>query len=187
LKDKPEILRRVQVQAKAPLKDATAVNTTRWELYRRLQMTGLPIELGSGGLTKYNRQTREIEKSHWTDAVCVGESTPQRLLLKGVRPLIIRAKGHGIRQRCRPDKYGFPKAHAPKAKCFLGFQTGDVVKANVPSGKYAGIYEGRIAIRFRPCFVLQLTTQKFDVHPKYLKTLHKTDGYEYQTKVDINR
>jgi hypothetical protein len=41
--------------------------------------------------------------------------------------------------------------------------------------------ESRIAIRFRPSFVLQLPNQKFDVHPKYLKTIHKADGYEYQS------
>ena len=49
---KPEILKRIKDQAKRPLKDATAVNATRWELYRRLQATGLPVETGSGGRTK---------------------------------------------------------------------------------------------------------------------------------------
>ena len=180
LKKKPEVLKRVLAQAKTPLKDAAAVNATRWELHRRLQAIGLPVEIGSGGRTKFNRKTRGIEKSHWTDAACVGASTPERLLLNGVKPLIVKAKGHGTRQRCRPDKYGFPKAHAPKAKFFQGFQTGDIVKADVISGKYAGLYVGRIAIRFRPSFVLQLPTQKFDVHPKYLKTIHQADGYEYQ-------
>ncbi|MBD2181529.1 RNA-guided endonuclease IscB [Aerosakkonema funiforme] len=180
LQKKPEVLKRVLAQAKAPLKDAAAVNATRWELYRRLQTTGLPLEAASGGRTKFNRKTRGIEKSHWTDAACVGESTPEKLLLKGVKPLIVKAKGQGTRQRCRPDKYGFPKAHAPKAKFFQGFQTGDIVKADILSGKYTGKYIGRIAIRFRPSFVLQLPTQKFDVHPKYLKTIHKADGYEYQ-------
>ncbi|MGA9378704.1 MAG: RNA-guided endonuclease IscB [Phormidium sp.] len=180
LKKKPEVLRRVLAQAKAPLKDAAAVNATRWELYRRLLLTRLPVEVGSGGRTKFNRKIRGIEKSHWTDAACVGYSTPERLLLNGVKPLIVKAKGHGTRQRCRPDKFGFPKAHAPKAKFFQGFQTGDIVKANVPCGKYAGLYVGRIAIRFRPSFILQLPTQKFDVHPKYLKTIHQADGYEYQ-------
>ena len=34
---KTELLRHVLAQAKAPLKDATAVNTTRWELHLRLQ------------------------------------------------------------------------------------------------------------------------------------------------------
>ncbi len=181
LKKKPEVLKRILAQAKAPLKDAAAVNATRWELYRRLQLTDLPVEVGSGGRTKFNRKTRGLEKQHWTDAACVGISTPEKLLLKGVKPLIVKAKGHGTRQRCRPDKYGFPKAHAQGAKYFQGFQTGDIVKADILSGKFAGSYIGRIAIRFRPSFVLQQPERKFDVHPKYLKTIHKADGYEYQS------
>ncbi len=181
LKKKPKVLKQVLAQAKVPLKDATAVNATRGELYRRLQSTGLPVEVGSGGRTKFNRKVRGLQKTHWADAVCVGASTPERLLIQGINPLLIAAKGHGTRQRCRPDKYGFPKAHAPKAKFFQGFQTGDIVKADIPSGKFAGQYVGRIAIRFRPSFVLQLPSQKFDVHPKYLKTIHRADGYEYQS------
>jgi 5-methylcytosine-specific restriction endonuclease McrA len=181
LKKKPEVLKRVLARASSPLKDAAAVNATRWELYRRLQSAGLPVEVGSGGRTKFNRQTRGIEKTHWADAACVGASTPEKLLLKGVKPLIVKAKGHGTRQRCRSDKYGFPKAHAPKAKYFQGFRTGDIVKADISSGKFAGLYTGRIAIRFRPSFVLQLPERKFDVHPKYLQTIHKADGYEYQS------
>ncbi|MFP5270810.1 RNA-guided endonuclease IscB [Coleofasciculus sp.] len=181
LKKKPEILKRVLAQAKAPLKDAAAVNATRWELYRRLQLTGLPVEVGSGGRTKFNRKTRGIEKAHAFDAACVGASTPERLLIRGIKPLKVAAKGHGTRQRCRPNKYGFPKAHAQSAKYFQGFQTGDIVKADVSTGKFAGQYVGRIAIRFRPSFVLQLPAQKFDVHPKYLRTIHKADGYEYQS------
>ncbi|NEO71477.1 RNA-guided endonuclease IscB [Moorena sp. SIO3H5] len=180
LKKKPEIIKKVLLKAKASLKDAAAVNATRWELLRRLQRTELPVETGSGGLTKFNRKTKGIDKNHWTDAACVGKSTPEKLLLNGVKPLNITAKGHGIRQRCRPDKYGFPKAHAPSAKFFRGFQTGDIVKADIKKGKYAGQHTGRIAIRYRPSFVLQLPEKKFDVHPKYLQTIFKADGYEYQ-------
>jgi hypothetical protein len=179
LKKKPEVLKRVLAQAKAPLKDAAAVNATRWKLYRRLQSIGLPVEVGSGGRTKFNRKTRAIEKAHWTDAACVGVSTPERLLIRGIKPLKVTAKGHGTRQRCRSDKYGFPARNAPKAKFFMGFTTGDMVKANIPSGKYAGKYTGRIAIRFRPSFMLLLPDKRFDVHPKYLTTIHKADGYEY--------
>jgi 5-methylcytosine-specific restriction endonuclease McrA len=179
LKKKPEVLKGVLAQAKTPLKDAAAVNATRWELYRRLQSTGLPVEVGSGGRTKFNRQTRGIEKHHWTDAVCVGASTPERLLLKAVKPLIVKAKGHGRRQRCGTDRYGFPIRHAPAQKFFMNFQTGDLVKADVLTGKYAGTYTGRIAIRFKPSFKLTTGGKNFDVHPKYLKTIHKADGYEY--------
>lgn len=181
LKKKPEVLKRILAQAKAPLKDAAAVNTTRWELYRRLQSTELPVELGSGGRTKFNRKTRGIEKQHWTDAACVGESTPEKLLFNGVKPLLVKAKGHGKRQRCGTDKFGFPVRHAPSQKSFMGFQTGDLVKANVLTGKYAGSYTGRIAIRFKPSFKLTAGGKSFDVHPKYLKTIHKADGYEYSS------
>ncbi|MGB3405048.1 MAG: RNA-guided endonuclease IscB [Microcoleaceae cyanobacterium] len=179
LKKRPDLRERILAQTKTPLKDATAVNTTRWELYRRLQLTGLPIEIGSGGLTKFNRRTKAIEKTHWTDAACVGKSTPGKLLLNGVKPLRVTAKGHGVRQRCRPDKYGFPKATAPSEKFFRGFQTGDIVKANILKGKYAGLYTGRIAIRYRQGFVLQTSNHKFDVHPKYLQKIFRADGYEY--------
>ena len=51
----PERLARILAQAKTPLRDAAAVNTTRWALYERLLALGLPVEVGSGGRTKYNR------------------------------------------------------------------------------------------------------------------------------------
>jgi hypothetical protein len=44
---------------------------------------------------------------------------------------------------------------------FMGFQTGDLVKANVLTGKYAGIYTGRIAIRFNPSFKLTTGGKSF--------------------------
>ena len=77
LAKKPDLLKRILVQAKAPLKDAAAVNATRWALYERLQALGLPIECGTGGRTKFNRVSRGLEKTHWHDAACVGASTPE--------------------------------------------------------------------------------------------------------------
>src|SRR5262249_3591039 len=41
----------IQAQAKQPLRDAAAVNATRWALYQRLVQTGLPLETGTGGRT----------------------------------------------------------------------------------------------------------------------------------------
>ena len=76
LKQDPERLAKVLRDAKMPLKDATAVNATRWELFRRLQATGLPVECGSGGRTKFNRTTRGLPQTHWLDAACVGAGTP---------------------------------------------------------------------------------------------------------------
>ncbi|EAY56097.1 MAG: putative endonuclease, partial [Leptospirillum rubarum] len=51
----PERLSMILARAKAPLKDAAAVNTTRWALFQALKATGLPVETASGGRTKYNR------------------------------------------------------------------------------------------------------------------------------------
>ena len=126
LKKKPEVLKRILAQAKAPLKDAAAVNTTRWLLYERLKETGLPVECGSGGRTRFNRTTQDLPKEHWIDASCVGASTPQHLALTSITPLRISACGHGRRQMCLMGKRGFPRTGPKGAKRIKGFQTGDV-------------------------------------------------------------
>ncbi|MBV8607373.1 MAG: RRXRR domain-containing protein, partial [Singulisphaera sp.] len=136
LKSQPEVLERILKHAKAPLKDATAVNAARWELFRRLQATGLPVECGSGGRTKFNRTTRELPKAHWLDAACVGASTPEGLDVKDVRPLLVEACGHGKRNRCWTDAHGFPIRHAPRKRFEKGFRTGDIVRAVIPDGKF---------------------------------------------------
>jgi 5-methylcytosine-specific restriction endonuclease McrA len=181
LKGKTTLVNRIFKQAKTPLKDAAAVNSTRYKLFNSLKELGLPVKTGSGGLTKFNRFRLKVPKSHWQDAACVGQVS-NNLVFRTNQPLLIKATGHGTRQRCRTDKFGFPKSHAPKAKFFQGFQTGDLVSASVPKGKFAGQYVGRIAIRFRPSFVLQLPDKKFDVHPKYLTHIHRNDGYNYAFK-----
>jgi hypothetical protein len=86
LANRPDVLARVQAQRRAPLHDAAAVNSTRWQLYERLKALDLPVETGSGGLTKWNRESRNLPKTHWIDAACTGRSTPQRLQMRHVRP-----------------------------------------------------------------------------------------------------
>jgi hypothetical protein len=166
---------KIQAHARQPLKDAAAVNSTRWALYQCLVSAGLPVEVGTGGRTKWNRTQRNLPKTHWLDAACIGASTPTPLIIDGVRPLQIKAMGHGSRQMCITDKYGFPKSHKRRAKTFMGFQSGDMVRAIIPKGKYAGVHYGRIVIRFCPNFMLN----RFNVHPKYLRRLYRSDGYAY--------
>jgi len=79
----------VKAQAKAPLKDAAAVNATRWALFDRLKGIGLVVETGSGGLTKFNRAQRGLPKAHWIDAARVGKSTPEKVEIANVQPLRI--------------------------------------------------------------------------------------------------
>jgi 5-methylcytosine-specific restriction endonuclease McrA len=161
--------------AQTPLKDAAAVNSVRWALYERLGATSLCVEAGSGGRTKYNRMCLGWPKSHWRDAAAVGASTPETLRVAVGSVLLIAAKGHGRRQMCRTDKCGFPIRHVPRQKRWFGFKTGDLVRAVVPKGKYAGVHVGRVTVRSRPMFRLK----GIDVHPKYLTLVQRSDGYAY--------
>ena len=95
------------------------------------------------------------------------------------RPLAIEAMGHGERQKARLNKHGFPIGHKAGAKTFAGFQTGDLVRARIPKGRHAGTHVGRIGIRFRPSFAVRTAADIFDVHPKYLTLIQRSDGYAY--------
>jgi hypothetical protein len=60
----------VEAQAKAPLRDAAAVNSRRQALYQRMVALGLRVATGTGGQTKWNRAQRVMPKSHgWTRSV----------------------------------------------------------------------------------------------------------------------
>ncbi len=178
LSKKPEVLKRIKAQAKRPLKDAAAVNSTRWALMKRLKATGLPVVTGSGGKTKFNRVRLELPKNHWIDAACVGNIDTLKLLV--TKPLLIKATGHGTRQICRTDKFGFPNRHCSKTKFHFGFQTGDIVKAVVKTGKKIGTYIGRIATRATGSFNISTTNGLVQgISHKYCKALHKKDGYSY--------
>ena len=174
----------VQARAKAPLTDAAAVNTIRWALFHRLAQTGLPVECGSGGRTKYNRTRRGLSKTHWHDAVCVGASTPETLRLRGITPLQIRAMGHGTRQRCRIDQYGFPMAHRARQKRFFGVQTGDMVCAVIPKGKYVGTWISRVVVKASGYFDLVIRGKKASVSHRYCTSVWRTDGYNYTMSAD---
>jgi hypothetical protein len=181
LKKHPARLSKILAQAKRPLADAAAVNTTRTRLLNALKTTGLTVETGSGGLTKYNRSQQKLEKTHWLDAACVGKSTPI-LNIKGVKPLLITANGHGTRQSCRTDKFGFPNRHCSRTKFHFGFQTGDIVKAVVTTGKKVGEYVGRVTTRKVGSFnVADKNTPIKDISHRFCKTIHKKDGYAYST------
>jgi 5-methylcytosine-specific restriction endonuclease McrA len=179
LAEKPELLRKIQSQLKRPLKDAAAVNSTRWALCNRLKLTGLPVSTSSGGLTKFNRTKLGLPKTHWLDAACVGIIETIEVLTN--QPLLIKSQGHGTRQMCRTDKFGFPNRHAPRDKFVRGFQTGDIVKSIVTAGTKIGKYIGRIAVRSSGSFNISIKLRLVQgISHKYCKTIHRKDGYSYQ-------
>ena len=171
----------VEAQAKRPLRDAAAVNASRWALFRRLQATGLPVETGTGGRTKWNRTRRGLAKAHWLDAACVGASTPEELYVAGIRPLAITAMGHGNRQMCGTDRFGFPFRHRTRAKRHFGFQTGELVRAAVPAGrKTAGQHVGRVLVRASGSFdVVAVPGRPSGISFRYCQVIARSDGYRY--------
>ena len=177
----PERLAYILSQAQASLRDVAAVNATRWALYERLGALGLPVEVGSGGRTKYNRGKQEMPKTHWTDAACVGASTPEELRnWQTVRPLLMTATGRQSRQMCHVDKRGFPHGKPKGPSRSHGFRTGDMVRAVVTKGVHVGTYVGRVAIKSDGYFKLTTRARVVEgIHARYCTPLHRGDGYGY--------
>lgn len=180
LTQQPERLACLLAQAKASLKGTATVNATRWELWRRLLATGFPVETGSGGRTKYNRIQRNLPKTHWCDAACVGASTPVVLQAAHVVPLLIEASGRGHRRIMLVDEHGFPRGFRQRKKRYFGYQTGDLVRAVVPRGARQGTHVGRVAVKASGYFTIQTKTGKVpDVAHRFCVAIQRTDGYSY--------
>jgi len=161
-----------------PLRDASAVNATRWALYVALKATGLRVSVASGGQTKFNRQRLAIPKTHALDAACVGEV--EAVHDWQIPTLVIKAMGRGSYQRTRLDKCGFPRGYLMREKLAKGFQTGDMVKASVPSGKKAGVHVGRVAVRKTGSFNIQTPDGAVQgISYRHCTLIQRGDGYRY--------
>jgi hypothetical protein len=87
--------------------------------------------------------------------------------------------GHGTRQMCRMDKYGFPRTSAKAARTVRGFRTGDLVRADVPSGKHQGTHTGRVAVRTSGSFRVG---EKDGIAHRHCAIVQRADGYDYHTR-----
>jgi hypothetical protein len=118
------------------------------------------------------------------DAACVGDVESLQIVTS--IPLLIVAKGWGNRQMCTTNKYGFPVRHRTRCKTFFGFQTGDMVRAILPTGKFAGVHVGRLAVRESGVFEMRTLIGKVSpVRHKYCKFIHRNDGYMYAFSTNI--
>jgi len=183
LRTKPELLKKIKLHLKKSLKDAAAVNATRYAIGNAVKSIGIPTTFWSGGRTKFNRVSQGYKKDHWIDAACVGESGEKIIIPSKGKILLITAQGHGDRQLCLVDKHGFPRSKPAGSKLIHGFKTGDFVTANVTEGKKIGIYKGKVAIRSSGFF--NISTHKETVQGisyKFCTKIHNSDGYNYSKK-----
>ncbi|MGX1914365.1 RNA-guided endonuclease IscB [Streptomyces phaeochromogenes] len=187
LRHRSKLVARVLAQAKAPLRDAAAINATRWALWHALSAE-FPemVHTSSGARTKWNRQCANLPKSHTLDALCVGQ-----LYTVDQHPgdiLAVTATGRGTYARTRADAYGFPRLQLPRQKRFHGFATGDLVRAVVPAGKKAGSHVGRVAVRARGTFTIRTAHGTVtDIHHRHVRLIQRSDGYAYITRKENTR
>ena len=178
LKGKSELLSRICRQLKTPLRDASAVNATRWALFNALKATGLPVAVGSGALTKFNRRLYGVPKEHWLDALCVGE-TRGAVFDERMQVLEVYCAGRGQYKRTRTDRYGFPVAYFMRTKRPHGVGTGDIVRMSVRGGKHPGLWSGRATAKNSGAVVLQMPEFQIEGRAKNCTILARNDGYGY--------
>ena len=167
-------------RAKAPLRDAAAVNSTRWALWRALDAM-LPTHTASGGRTKWNRARCGLPKSHTLDALAVGTLDTVTETVSTV--LAAGCAGRGVHARTRTDRHGFPRLRMPRHKQFFGFTTGDLVRAVVPTGKKQGTHTGRVAVRATGSFNITAAPGTVQgINRKHVRLLQRADGYAYTTR-----
>ena len=179
-----EKLSKILKGVKPTLRDASAVNIIRNEIVK--QFSNMPLDLGSGALTKYNRKQNDYPKEHWIDAACCGVHGDEIHIPNYLIPLEIIANGRGSRQMCRMDKYGFPRTSAKEASDCFGFKTGDIVEAIVTKGKKIGTYKGRVAVRATGNF--NITTKSGTIQGigyRYCRLLQRSDGYSYSNLINL--
>jgi len=170
----PQIQARVKQRS---MRDVPAVNATRNRLVDELNGSGLPVLLGTGAETKFNRCKQEYPKVHWIDSACVGKTGGNVWLDPEMQVLLIKATGHHSRRMQQPDRYGFPHAAPKGCSVVHGFSTGDIVRAVVPPGrKTSGTHVGRVAIRTTGTFRVGMID---GINWKYCTFIQRKDGYSY--------
>ncbi|MBC8234817.1 hypothetical protein H8E77_35175, partial [bacterium] len=86
------------------------------------------------------------------------------------------------KQRRRPYST-HSRTKAKQFKRVHGFQSGDMVKAVVKTGKKAGIYIGRVAVRTSGSFNLKTTNATIQgISYRHCCLLQHVDGYSYEQK-----
>jgi len=100
---------------------------------------------------------------------------------------------HPQQQKCRfldftisltntqTNQYGNAIRYRTKNRTWKGWKTGDMAKASIPKGKYAGTYPvGRVTAKQRDSFKFTVPSiPAFHVHCKYLTRIHRKDRYGY--------
>ncbi|MFE1954166.1 RNA-guided endonuclease IscB [Streptomyces sp. NPDC059524] len=184
----PERLARFIAQTKPTLRDAAAMNSTGKPLLKALTSLGRPVHAWTGAQTHTNRELLGLVKSHTLDALVVGPlgtDADEKTVVVPRQILVITATGRGSYARTTPDRFGFPRLRRDRRKRHFGYVTGDLVRATVPDGKWAGIHTGRISVRARGQHSLATPQGRINVSYRCLSLLQRGDGYGYAFRSEV--
>ena len=168
----------------APKNYGAWVNSYHKKLASDVKQFGFKdIVLSDGITTALNRMNHIIVKSHYNDAVCVGDNLPEKFNDYTTVAYVITAKGRGNRVKGKPNCCGIlNKENIHRAKTYEGFQTGDLCKIAIKKGKYKGVYVARIMIRHDGRFDFKNGKQRITTSWKNCKIIQRGNGYDYATK-----
>lgn len=179
------------MEGKTPVKGlryAAWVNSSRRYSQRHLYLRFPELECSSGGRTKYNRNVLKYPKEHHYDALCVGE-IPEDGFVDRTHGYYLYAKatGRGTRLRGQINQCGvIIRKWMDRSKTAFGFQTGDLVVADVPKDtnyKYKGHFSGRVMIRKSGSFDIRtLSGELVTVNAKFCRLLQNNSGYQMMIK-----
>ncbi len=123
----------------------------------------------------------DMAKTHSLDALCVGDVTG--VVSYPNRVIVAKATGRGVYARTRPNSSGFPRLRLTRIKAVYGFQTGDLVRANIPTGKYIGTHVGRVAVRTSGSFNISTTSGLVQsVSHRHCTVLQRSDGWGWSSQ-----
>lgn len=170
-----------------PLRYAAWVSSSRRYLEKYLFQVFGDVECSSGGRTKYNRTRLGYPKDHHYDALCVG-TVPEKGFHDRTNGYYLYAKaaGRGTRLRGALNKCGvIITKWVSRKKELFGFQTGDIVVAEVPHKtpkpyKYEGRFVGRVMVRASGSFDIKTTDGNLaTVKACFCRLLQANSGYSY--------
>jgi 5-methylcytosine-specific restriction endonuclease McrA len=183
LADRPELLKKIQSKMKQPMREAAALEAMRRGLRRVLARGPMPLAISSTDSRRSNAERLALPSTPALNAACAGITGT----LTGWKQPVLRIEciGRGSYRRTGSFIPGRKKGDHRnrqffrRKKFFNGFRTGDVVKAEVTSGKHPGVYRSRIAVRASGGIELKTINGKIQTRFTRCRLIQRADGYSY--------
>lgn len=151
LEGKTEVL--VQIMVKAPLLDAAVSMPPEMSCSPSLIATSHPMMGWTWRADQVQPSPPGPPKTQVLDFACVGVVEAVEGWQR--RTLPIKATDRGKYQRMWLTAHCFPWGYLARRKRHLGFQSGDLVHADVPAGKTDGVHHDHVAMRQTSSFNIQ--------------------------------